>query len=72
MMSKSKKNARYERQIHLVNKWSKKWQSDRKTFQRETQRLTDYYSLPKYHGTEFRGIKRWLPKKGTKAGKDNK
>lgn len=59
-MSKSKKNALYNHQIYLVNKWSQKWFSHPRVFQHEVRRLAHYYNLPKYHGTEFRGIRKWL------------
>lgn len=60
MMSKFKNVALYNRQIYLVKKQSKKRFSHPRVFQHEVRRLTHYYSLPKYHGTEFRGMRNWL------------
>lgn len=62
-MSKPKKNALYNHQIHLVNKWENKWHSHPRVFQSDVREEARYWSLPKYHGTEYRGIRNWLSKK---------
>ncbi len=59
-MGKPKKNALYNHQLYSVNKHSQKRFSHPRIFQHEVRRLAHYYNLPKYHGTEFRGMSNWL------------
>ena len=59
----------------MINKdVSRGYDTDWLTF---TNWLAKWQSLPKYHGTKYRGTKRWLAKgnsivKGTKGGKNGK